>query len=466
MRAFLKFSFLLAAAGIMQSCFVAKEYAQPELAEASDEARYRTDSLPVDSTTMAGIAWSDLFTDPILAGHIRHALDSNMDIRVALERMAIADAYFKQGKWGNVPTLGLNAQAAHQSPSEHGQFGGIGNLTQFELSGTASWEADIWGRIRSEKRASEAAYLQSVAAHQGVKSRLVTQVASLYYHLLALEEQKRIAEESIANRESSLETTQALKDAGVLTQVAVNQTRMQLENTRALLVDLNVSTRILENALSVLMGKAPGPIEKGRFQDSEIPEDVIALGYPAQLLRNRPDVLAAEYGLVHAFELTNVARSNFYPSLRLSATGGLQSLEFEDLFDPNSLFANLVASLAQPILNKRQIRSEYEASLSRREIAYLEFRRSVLEASEEVSNAMYHYQAANEKIDIRLAEYEAGRQAVEGSEALLESGMANYLEVLTARQNTLNSQLNLVEARLDEVSALIELYRALGGGWR
>ncbi|HLV52374.1 MAG TPA: TolC family protein, partial [Cryomorphaceae bacterium] len=282
MRAFLKFSFLLAAAGMMQSCFVAKEYTQPDLAEAAEEARYRTDALPVDSTTMAEISWSDLFTDPILVGHIRHALDSNMDIRVALERMAIADAYFKQGKWGNVPTLSLNAQAAHQSPSEHGQFGGIGNLTQFELSGTASWEADIWGRIRSEKRASEAAYLQSVAAHQGVKSRLVAQVASLYYHLLTLEEQKRIAEESIANRESSLETTQALKDAGVLTQVAVNQTRMQLENTRALLVDLNVSTRILENALSVLMGKAPGPIEKGRFQDSEIPEDVIALGYPAQ----------------------------------------------------------------------------------------------------------------------------------------------------------------------------------------
>ena len=465
MRAFLlRLPILLIAVAALQSCFVAKEYSKPEVVESEN---YRTDSLAQDSVTMAGIPWQELFTDPVLIGHIKHALDNNTDIRVALEQMAIADAYFKQSKWGGVPTLSANGQVMYQELANNSQFGEFfGSLTQYELSASASWEADIWGKIRSGRRASEASYLQSNAAHQAVKSRMVAQIASLYYRLMALDEQKRIAEESIANRRSSLETTKALKDAGVLTQVAVSQTEAQLESTRVLLVDLKRNIKILENAMSVLMGDAPGSIERGDLAEADILDERVALGYPAQLLRNRPDVLAAEYNLVNAFEMTNVARSNFYPSVRLSATGGFQSLDFEDLFSPNSLFANLVGSLAQPILNKRQIRSEYEASLSRKEIAYLQFRQSVLTASREVSDAMYDFEAASKKIDIRAAEYAASQRATDDSEALLESGFANYLEVLTARQVALNSQLGLIDARLEKLSAVVELYRSLGGGWR
>lgn len=450
---------------VLQSCFVAKEYSRPEVVEA---VHYRTDSLPQDSATMAGMPWRDLFTDPVLVNHIEHGLENNIDIRVALEQMAVAEAYLKSAKWGDVPAVNARGQVTHQQLSENSQFGEFFNagLTQYELSATLSWEADVWGKIRSTKRASRASYLQSVSAHQAVKSRLVVQIASMYYQLLALDEQLQIAEESIANRERSLETTRALKEAGSVNRLAVSQTEAQLESTRVLAVELERNIHILENALSVLLGDAPHGIERTALSAQEVPVDPTEVGYPMQLLRHRPDVLAAEYGLVNAFELTNVARSEFYPSLNLSATAGLQSLSFENLFDPASFFANLVGSLAQPILNRRAIRSEYEASLSRQEIAYLRFRESVLVASREVSDAIRNMEAAEEKIDIRQAEISASGRAAQDAEALLQSGFASYLDVLTARQNELNSQLGLIDARLDKLSAAVELYRALGGGWR
>ena len=177
-------------------------------------------------------------------------------------------------------------------------------------------------------------------------------------------------------------------------------------------------------------------------------------------------MIAAEYDLINAFELTNVARSNFYPSLTLTATGGLQALDAGDLFDPNSLFATIVGGLAQPILNGRRIRTEYEVSQAQQEQARLEFRRSILTASREVSDALYSYRAATEKIEVKQKEFDAYSLATDYSEELLVNGLANYLEVLTARENALNSSLDLTNAKYNQLRAIVDLYEALGGGWQ
>ena len=170
--------------------------------------------------------------------------------------------------------------------------------------------------------------------------------------------------------------------------------------------------------------------------------------------------------LMKAFELTNVARSNFYPSLTLSATGGLQALEAEDLFSVNSLFATVVGGLAQPILNGRRIKTEYEVSEAQQEQARLEFRRTILTASKEVSDALYSYDAATQKIEVKQKEFEAYDLATDYSEELLVNGLANYLEVLTARENALNSSLDLSNARYNQLKSVVDLYEALGGGWK
>ncbi|WP_026913799.1 efflux transporter outer membrane subunit [Christiangramia portivictoriae] len=447
----------------LQSCFVAKDYEQPEVIE---EATYRTDEIEQDSLNMANISWKEMFTDPLLQEYISEGLENNIDIRVAVQQINAAEAYVKQGKAGYLPTLGANATFTHQELSQNSQFGSLfSSLDQYQLSADLSWEADIWGKIRSRKRAFDARYLQSIAAHQAVKTRLISDIASTYYQLLALDEQIDITKRTVETRANSLETTKALKEAGTLTEVGVQQTEAQLYTAKAILIDLKNEARLLENTLSILLGEAPRLIERSNLDEQKITTE-LHIGVPVQLLRNRPDVIAAEYNFVNAFELTNVAKSNFYPSLTLNATGGLQALDKGDLFDPNSLFATVVGGLAQPILNGRAIRTEYEVSQAEQEQARLEFRRAILTASKEVSDAMYSYEAASEKIDVKQKEFQAYDLATDYSEELLNNGLANYLEVLTARQNALNSSLDLANAKYNQLKSIVDLYAALGGGWK
>lgn len=459
--------------GSLQSCFVAKDYEQPEIVK---DEYYHTDNISKDSLNMANVSWTKMFTDPVLQDYIEKGLQNNIDIRVAIQQILAAEAYVKQGKAAYFPTLSGDATFTRNYFSENGQLGlqlgnsgaggsSISYLDNYQLAGNLSWEADIWGRITSAKRAFQAEYLQTVAAHQAVKTRLIADIASNYYQLLALDEQIRITKQTIKNRENSLETTKALKEAGNVTEVGVKQTEAQLYTSQAILIDLENEARLLENAFSILLAEAPMQIDRTDLSQQEITTD-LHIGVPAQLLRNRPDVIAAEYNLINAFQLTNVAKADFYPSLTLSATGGLQSLEFEDLFSANSLFANLAGGLTQPIFNSRRIRTEYEVSQAQQEEARLNFRETYLIATREVMDALYSYEASTKKIDIRQKEYSAYNLATEYSEELLNNGLANYLEVLTARENALNSSLNLIDAKYNQLKAVVELYEALGGGWK
>jgi multidrug efflux system outer membrane protein len=448
----------------LQSCFVAKQYTRQDVV---NNDYFRTDSLAQDSTTLADISWRELFADPLLIAHIEKGLDQNIDIRIALQQIVAARAYFMQGKAGYLPAFNTPGRVNYQELARNSQFGSFfdGAITQYEITGALSWEADIWGKIRSNKRALEASYLQTVAAHQAVKTELIANIASFYFQLLAFDDQFHIAEETIRTRETSLETTRALKDAGAVSEVAVKQTEAQLHSARALLVDIRMNIKLLENTISVLLGEEPHAIERSSLNEQQLHAG-LETGFPIQLLRNRPDVIAAEYNLINAFELTNVAKRNFYPSLTVSANTGLQSLELDKLFSVNSLFATVIGGIAQPVFNGRRIRTQYEVSLSQQEQAYLRFRQSILNASREVSDALYSYQAATERTEIKSQEFAAYDTATAYSEELLNSGLANYLEVLTARQNALNSQLDLINSRFDRLSAVVDLYRALGGGWR
>jgi len=475
MKRIYNFKFLIAGVGVLslQSCFVAKDYEQPEVVK---EKFYRTDNIEQDSLNIANVSWTEMFTDPILQDYIEKGLENNIDIRIALQQIIAAEAYVKQGKAGYLPTLSLNSSFNRSYFSKNGQLGlqlgnsdsgsGFGDyIDNYEIAGNLSWEADIWGKIRSQKRAFDASYLQNIAAHQAVKTRLIANIASTYYQLLSLDEQIRITQQTIETRENSLETTKALKEAGNLTEVGVKQTEAQLYTAQGILIDLQNQERLLENTLSILLGQGPMRIERSELEDQEITTD-LNIGVPVQLLRNRPDVIAAEYDLLNAFELTNVAKSNFYPSLTLTATGGLQALEAGDLFNTNSLFANIIGGIAQPILNGRRIKTEYEVSQAQQEQARLEFRRAILTASKEVSDALYSYKAATQKIEVKENEYEAYSLATDYSEELLNNGLANYLEVLTARENALNSSLDLSNAKYNQLKAVVDLYEALGGGWK
>lgn len=451
---------------VLTSCFVAKDYERPTLEET--EALYRTDNLPTDSLSMAEVSWTTLFTDPYLKQYIDEGLQNNIDVRIALQQLVAAEAYAKQGKAGYLPTINAGANATHQELSENGQFGALssgGSIDQFDLSASLSWEADIWGKIRSNKRATQAAYLQSVAGHQAVKTQLISSIATVYYNLLALDAQLEITKKTIATRDSSVVTIKALKDAGQVTQVAVDQNIAQFNNAKALQVDLEMAIFKMENTLSILLGKGPQQFERSALDLQNIDAD-IRLGLPATLLRNRPDVMAAEYGLIQAFELANVARSNYYPSLKLTATGGFQSLELDKLLSANSLFATLIGGVTQPLLNQRKIKTQNEVAKAQQEQALLQFKKTLLVAGSEVSNALYAYDSETKKIEFRELEAAALKNAEANSEELLKNGYANYLDLLTARQSALSAELNKVDSKLQQLIAMVNLYEALGGGWK
>lgn len=454
---------------LLQSCFAAKEYTKPDI---KAENLYRTEIVSQDTVSMADVSWQNFFTDPILKSHIEKGLTANFDIRIAMQNIVAAEAYLKQGKAGYLPTLSLGADWTHQELSKNSQFGrvisnsgGSTNVDQYQLTGTLAWEADIWGKIRSNKRAASAYYLQTIAANQAVKTQVITDIAAVYYQLLSLDAQLKVAESTLLNRTESIETIVALKDAGSVNEVGVKQTEAQKYATELIIEDLKNGIVLLENTMSILLGEPSGNIERGTIENQQFNPQV-KLGVSTQLLRNRPDVVAAEFGFVNAFELTNVARSNFYPQFRITGTGGLQSIELKDWFSTNSLFANVVTGLTQPLFNQRQIRTRYEVAQAEQEQAYARFEQALVNASKEVSDALANYDNETRKITIREKQVDALEKAAGYSDELLTYGMVNYLEVLTAKDNALNSRLNLIDNKYQQYLAIINLYKALGGGWR
>lgn len=452
---------------VLSSCMVRKEYERPQ--NAVDEKLYRTDMLPKDSMSIGNVSWKEIFTDPVLQKHIDRALENNLDVRIAVQNIISAEAYLKQAKAAYEPTVSVGPNYTFQTQSINTQFGQIIGerryVNQFDITASIGWEADIWGKLKSQQKAQLATYLGTLAAHKGVKSDLVASIASAYFQLLTFDDQKKIIQKTIKLREDNLETTKALKDAGVLTEVAVQQSQALVYNAKSLLIDIDTQISLLENTVSLLMGIPSQKIERTTLESQKIP-NTLAVGFPVNLLSNRPDVMRAEFNLMNAFELTNVARAQFYPTLRLTGSGGVQSVDIDHLFSVNSLFANVVTGLAQQVLNRRQIKTNYEVSLANKETAYLNFRKTILNAGKEVSDAIKVFSVQDSFIDLKKKELQSYQKSVDFSQELVNYGMANYLEVLNASVNSLNAELNISNAEYNKMRAAVKLYQALGGGWK
>jgi multidrug efflux system outer membrane protein len=460
-----KVALLVLTVTVMQSCFVAKDYKRPELKTAD---LYRNEVVSTDTTSLANVSWDKIFTDPLLQSYISKGLQNNLDIRIAMQNIVAAQATMKQGKAGYFPSLSLGTDWTHQELSKNSQFGAFladRSTNQYQLSGNFSWEADIWGKIRSNKRATNAAYLQTTAVNQAIKTQLIANIATVYYQLLSVDAQIKVAEETLINRDKSVETIIALKKAGNVTEVGVKQTEAQKYATQIIIADLKNNIIILENTMSILLGESSGKIERNTFESQSM-QPAITLGVPASLLRNRPDVIAAEYNLITNFEMTNVAKSGFYPTLKVTASGGFQSIDLKEWFSANSIFANVITGLTQPIFNQRQVKTKFEIAKANQEKAYLQFEQSLLTAGKEVSDALAQYNNETYKITIREKQTDALKKAANYSDELLTYGLANYLEVLTSKNDALNAELSLVDNKFQQYKAVIQLYKALGGGWQ
>jgi multidrug efflux system outer membrane protein len=452
---------LLLLAIALASCKVTKTYVPPNV-QYKDSFRGSDNS---DTTSIATLPWREVFTDTILQKLIAKGISENLDLQIAYTRIRQAQAYYEQSHKAFLPDLNANADITRSRLSD-AQGGNVRrNITQYNLGVSSLWEADIWGRLKSIKKASLANFLQTQAGMKVVQSSVVKGIATLYFELMALDRQLAITEMTVKNWDTLVTTMRYLKEAARVTEAAVVQSEAQKYAAEVTIPDLKQRIRETENALSILLGVEPSAIDRSLLEDQS-PLRILNTGIPAQLLANRPDVQEAEFGYRNAFELTNVARTAFYPSLRITGSGGLSSISLSNFLNSTSLFASITGGLTQPIFNRRLNKTNLEVAQQQQQASLLNFKNTLLIASQEVSDALSLHDASMRKMIIRSNEIIALQRSVEYTQELLQNGFANYTEVITARQNLLSAQLGSINDQLQQLESIVNLYVALGGGSR
>lgn len=446
---------LVVTALALASCAVTKEYSRTE--DIVSDNIYR-DSVEESSkeNTIANREWRVYFSDKLLQDHITTALKNNSSCRLAVQQILKAKARLKQSKAGYMPTLSVNASAGTTSVNS-------GNIDSYGLTGTASWEADIWGKIQSGVDASKVYEQITEVEYAGVRATLIADISTLYIDLLAADKQLEITIGNSELQREQISTLQALKEAGVVNQVSIEQAKAQLSQVEGQIEIIKKGINEIENGISILMGVSSQEIERSTIDQFNMDRSY-ATGVPASLLEYRPDVKSAELEMIRTLELTNVSKAQFYPSLSISATGGFEALKFASWITPESALFNIVGSLTQPILNRRALKTEYELAQLAEQDALIMFEQSLLLAGKEVSDALFAIESIDKQSIHMKSNLEANRRAVAISEELLNYGEVTYLDLLTAQQNLLTAELSLAMLQSSYYTSRVALYRALGGG--
>lgn len=450
-------------------CSVSKDTPLPGVAPNS----FRDISLK-DSSSIGSIQLKSFINDQTLQNLIDTALVQNYDMQIALKNIDAAEILFKQSKLGNFPELKLQIAANSSRPSDNSlngltlkQFTGSTHIEDYNVNLGLFWEADIWGKIRNQKKGALANFLQTEEARKAIQTRLVTDVAEGYYNLLMLDAQLEIAKKNLELNNKTLSMINLQFNAGQVTSLAVQQAQAQQLNAEQLIPLLEQNAALQENALSVLIGSMPKKIiRKTRLDKMTIQKELNA-GFPSKMLSQRPDVKSSELALNAANAKVGIAKANLYPSLSITANGGINSFKTSNWFNvPASLFGLVSGGITQPIFQRGQLKSNLEIAKIEREKTVIQFRQSVINAVSEVSDELTKVEKLKMQYNIAEKRAQTLQQASVNADMLFNNGMANYLEVITAQGNLLQSELELASIKTKQLNAVVNLYRVLGGGWQ
>ncbi len=431
-------------------------------------ASYRG-ALPVGSvapadTVIAKLPYRSFFADQTLCALIDTAMVNNIDLQIALKNIDYAEQLRNSAKLGILPSLTVGVQDIRNKSSDNGAQK---TPQEYIASVSSSWELDIWGKIRSRSQSALAAYLKTQEAAKAVRTRLVADVAAGYYNLLMLDAQLALSKKNLALADTTLKMIQLQYTAGQVSGLAIRQQEAARQSIAGSIPLIEQNIAVQENALSTLCGRMPGPIRRNQLLFNAKVVDDLSIGIPAAVLQNRPDVRAAELAVRGANADVDEAGAAFYPSIIVTAQGGVSALKSSDWFNvPGSLFSVLQGSLLQPLFQRGQLNANYEQSKIKRDQAELSFKQSLLNAVAEVSDALVRLEKIKEQEVIAEERVATLQKAVTNSGMLFQSGLANYLEVIVVQTNSLGAELNLADLRRQHLAALAELYRSLGGGWR
>lgn len=406
---------------------------------------------------LGNMDWRNLFTDPYLQSLIQQGLEHNTDYRAAQLRVEEAEATLLSAKLAFLPSFTLSPQGGVSS------FDGAKATWTYSVPVTASWELDIFGRMRNAKKQSQALYAQSKDYQQAVRTQLIASIANAYYTLLMLDEQLSLSEQTAETWKETVASARALMDAGQYDEAGVSQMEATYYSVQTSVLDLKEQINQVENSLALLLAETPHRYERGKLSEQVMPED-FSVGIPLQLLANRPDVRMAEHALEAAFYATNQARSNFYPSITLSGSAGWTNEAGTMIVNPGKFLASAIGSLTQPLFNRGQNIANLKIAKAQQEEAELSFQQTLLSAGSEVNDALTAYQTSRDKADFYEKQIASLHRAEQSTALKMDYGNTTYLEVLTARQTLLSAELEQVANRFAELQSVVNLYQALGGG--
>ncbi|MGI9138499.1 MAG: TolC family protein [Sediminibacterium sp.] len=430
-----------------------------------------------DSTNIASIKWRQYFNDPFLTALIDSALKNNQELNIALHEIEIDKNEILARKGEYLPFVNLSGEAGIDKTGKYTWDGlseedlkanpekGPKYIGDFRTGIYASWELDVWKKLRTAKKSATIKYLATIEGRNFMVTNMISEISSAYYELLALDNMMSIVQQNIDLQKNALHMVKLEKEAAKVSQLAVNRFDAQLLHTQNLQYDIQKQIVETENKINFLAGKFTQHVARTNISLNEIPVEMIQSGIPTQLLLNRPDIRQAELSLAASKLDVQVARANFYPSFRLTAGTGLTAFNPSFILKPESLLYNLAGDAVGPLINKNGIIAAYSNANEKQIIAAYQYERSILSSFIEVANQLSFINNYKNSYETKAKEVEILNQSVDISNKLFISSKADYIEVLLTQREALDARIELIETKLKQLQTKVNIYRALGGGW-
>ncbi|HEY8935547.1 MAG TPA: TolC family protein [Cyclobacteriaceae bacterium] len=433
-----------------------------------------------DTVNTATINWKEFFTDPYLANLIDTALRNNQELNIILQDIKIAQNEVRARKGAYLPFVDIGAGAAIEKTPRYTRDGAVDESTDirpnqkvpdplpnFMLGANVSWEVDIWKKLRNAKKSAVYSYLATIEGKNFMVTKLIAEIATSYYELMALDNQLEILKKNIEIQTNALEIVKLEKIAAKVTELAVRKFQAEVFKNQSRIFAINQSIVETENRINFLVGRFPQHVLRNSQQFVDLPTDSIQAGIPSQLLANRPDIRQAEQQLAASKLDVKVAKAYFYPSLMITGGAGFQAFNAKFLFNtPQSILANIAGDLVGPLINRNAIKAAYYSANARQIQNVYNYERTILTAYIEVVNQLSNMNNLQNSYDLKTKQVEALTRSIEISTGLFKSARADYMEILMTQRDALESKFDLIETKMQQMHAKVNIYQALGGGWK
>lgn len=433
-----------------------------------------------DTTHTAVVKWKEFFTDPNLNSLIDTALKNNQELNIILQEINIATNEVMARKGAYLPFVDIGASTGVDKQGRYTRIGAVDATTEIKpgkeipdplpdylLAANVSWQVDIWKKLRNAKKSAIYKYLASIEGKNFMVTHLVAEIANTYYELMALDNQLSILKENIKIQQDALKIVKLQKQAGMVTELAVQKFNAEVLKNQSRQFYIQQKIIETENRINFLVGRYPQPVQRDSVSFSSLLPQKVTSGVPSQLLENRPDIRQAEQNLAAAKLDIKVAKANFYPTLTINAGLGYEAFNPKFLITtPASLFYSLAGGLVAPVINRKEIKATYYSANAKQIQAIYNYEKTVLKAFIEVTNQLSNINNLEKSYNLKDKQVNALTRSIDISTTLFKSARADYMEVLMTQRDALDAKMELVETKKQQMNAMVNIYRALGGGWK